>query len=68
MGLFAYERILNQVVSNIWFKEAGWEYYIGGFVIKRYAYQDWLILTIGVTFLGYYFITKQREVNNGKVT
>ena len=62
IGVFVYERILNFVDKGIWFKEAGYEYYIAGFTIKRYAYQDWLVLVIGVGLITYYFIKKQRSL------
>lgn len=61
IGLFVYERILNIVNIGAYFKPGGWEYYIFGMNFKRYAYQDWLILVIGVTLVGYYFIMKQRS-------
>ena len=61
IGLFVYERLLNFVDKGIWFKPDGYEYYIAGFTIKRYAYQDWLILVIGVGLIAYYFIKKQRR-------
>ncbi len=61
VGLFIYERILNFVDKGIWFKEAGWEYYIVGFTIKRYMWQDFAVLIIGVVLIGYYFKTKQRD-------
>lgn len=61
IGLFVYERLLNFVDKGIWFKEAGWEFYIAGFTIKRYMWQDYLVLIIGIALVSYYFIKKQRS-------
>ncbi len=61
IGLFVYERILNFVDKGVWFKPEGWEYYIGGIIIKRYMWQDYLVLIIGVALISYYFIKKQRR-------
>ena len=65
-GMFIYERVLNYVDNGIAFKEAGWQFYIGGLEIARYPWQDVSLLIIGLIFifLGYYFRFKKKETHN----
>ena len=51
IGLFVYERILCYRLNKKWFKEEGWVFKIGKWNIKRYPYQDWLILIGGIICL-----------------
>ena len=48
VGLFLYERILNQVRDGKWFKKNGWEYHIGKLSFKRYVWQDCVAAVLGV--------------------
>ncbi len=50
IGIFIYERILMKIAYDKWFKDKGSIFDIG-IKIKRYPYQDWLILAGGVICL-----------------
>lgn len=61
VGMFIYERILNYVYGGFLFKPGGWEYYFFGITFKRYPWQDYLVLVIGIGLIAYYFITKAKR-------
>ena len=50
VGIFIYERILMKIASNKWFKDEGTIFDIG-LKIKRYKWQDYLILLVGIILL-----------------
>ena len=50
IGIFFYERILMKIADNRWFKKPGTIFDIG-IKIKRYPYQDWIILITGIGVL-----------------
>jgi len=47
IGIFIYERINMYVDKKVWFKKPGSVFDIG-IKIKRYPWQDWLILITGI--------------------
>ena len=47
IGIFFYERILMKIASDKWFKDEGTIFDIG-LKIKRYRWQDFLILAVGI--------------------
>lgn len=47
IGVFIYERILMKISKNVWFKDSG-EIFDIGLKIKRYKWQDFLILIAGI--------------------
>ena len=55
IGIFVYERINQKLASGNWFKKKGQIFDIG-IKIKRYKWQDYLILTAGIGVLLYEFI------------